>query len=60
MEAVVEVEGSNYGMMFYTPMDVAVGFFQKLLNKYYKENYVRVIISDLQPFIKHFKNYKSM
>jgi hypothetical protein len=27
MDAVVEVEGSNYGMMFYTPMDVAVGFF---------------------------------
>lgn len=40
MDSIIEIEGSNYGMLFYTPIDIAVGFFQKLLNKYYKENYV--------------------
>ena len=40
IDKIKKFEGTNYKMPFYTFLDVVITFFQKLLYKFYKENYV--------------------
>ena len=40
IDKIKKFKGTNYKMPFYTFLDVVITFFQKLLYKFYKENYV--------------------
>ena len=44
MDIIKKIEGTNYRMPIYTYLDIVIGFFQKLLYKFHKENYVILLI----------------
>ena len=53
-EKIKKLEGSNYKMPMYTYLDVVIGFFQKLLYKFHKQNYVILLnIRKCHNFIKY-------